>query len=106
MGSFVFFAKENVTKASTFVGFATFVSLVLGLDYVWNTYFAIERGREPLVWALTFSTACFAFFGILNYCWFAQSLLQDEIDRITAVKARLEGQILSKRLSSRKGKPK
>lgn len=106
MESYSLYIKENVTKASTFVGFATFVGLVVGLDYVWTTYFAVERGRDPLVWALTFSTACFAFFGLLNYCWFAQSLLQDEIDRITAVKARLEGQVLSKRLSSRKGKQK
>lgn len=106
MGSFIFFLKEKVTKANTFVVFATFVSLVLGLDYIWNTYFAIERGHGPLVWALTCATATWAFFGLLNYCWFAQSLLQDEINRITAVKARLERQILSKRLSSRKSKPK
>ena len=104
MGTAKAYLKANVTKASTFAWFATFVSLVAALDYVWNTYFAVTRGREPLVWALTVALALFIFFALLNYCWFAQSLLQDEIDRITLVKARLENQILSRRISSNKGK--
>jgi hypothetical protein len=101
MASWTYF-KERVTAASTFLGFSAFVSTAVGLDYVWGTYFQQDRGTAPLVWGLTVTLGLFLFFGLLNYCWYAQSVLQSEIDRITDVKARLESQMLKKRLSSKK----
>lgn len=96
------YVKERVTAASTFFGFSAFASLVLGLDYVWGTYFQQDRGTAPLVWGLTVALGAFLFFGLLNYCWYAQSILQSEIERTIAVKARLESQLLKKRLSSKR----
>lgn len=96
------YLKDRVTAASTFFGFSAFVSMAVGLDYVWGTYFQQDRGTAPLVWGLTVTLTIFLFFGLLNYCWYAQSMLQSEIERITAVKARLETQVLRKRLSSKK----
>lgn len=98
------YIKLRVTSASTFLGLSAFVSLVVGMDYVWTTYFQQTRGTAPLVWGLTVATGLFLFFGVLNYCWYAQSVLESEVERITLVKARLEAQLLKKRISSRKGK--
>jgi len=101
MGTWAY-VKTRVTAASTFFGFSAFVSMVVGLDYVWTTYFQQSHGTAPLVWGLTVTLGIFLFFGLLNYCWYAQSVLQSEIERITSVKARLESQLLKKRLSSKK----
>jgi hypothetical protein len=98
------FLKDKITTASTFVGFSAYVTVALGGDYVWGTYFQQARGVAPLIWGLTVATVLFLFFGLLNYCGYAQNVLKDEIDRITQVKARLEEQVLNKRLSSAKRK--
>lgn len=98
------YIKNKIASLSTFATFSAFVTVVLGMDYVWNNYFTPSKDAEPLIWGLTVATGLFVAFGLLNYCWFSQSNLQSEIDRITDVKARLEAQLLKKRLSSRKKK--
>jgi RsiW-degrading membrane proteinase PrsW (M82 family) len=98
------YLKKKVTGVSTFATFSAFVTVAIGADYVWNTYFEQQKGSAPLVWGLSVAFFLFLFFGLLNYCWYAQSVLEDEIERITQVKARLESQLLKTRLSSSKRK--
>lgn len=95
------FVREKVTGVGIVTSLAAFIGTVVGLDYLYSTYWDTP-GAYPIVWAFSAAFAMFVFVGLLNYCWFAQSIMQDEIDRITSVKARLEGQVLKKRQSSKK----
>lgn len=99
--SFGRFLKEKVTKASAAGTFATYCGAVAALDYFYKEYWEGPT-TEPIIWAVSVTFGVYAFLGLLNYCWYSQSIMQDEINRITAIKARLEAQILKRRQSSRK----
>ncbi len=94
------FIKEKITGLRILSTFATYAGTVVALDYVYKTYW-IGPTTEPIVWAASITLGLYAFIGLLNYCLFAQTKMQDEIDRITAVKAKLETKVLKKRRSSK-----
>ena len=95
------FVKEKVTGLGAVSTFATYCGAVVALDYIYKEY-VVGPTTEPIIWAISVTFGVYSFIGLLNYCWFTQSIMQDEIDRITAIKARLEAQVLKKRQSSRK----
>lgn len=95
------FIKERIISFGAIGTFFAFISAVIALDYIYKTYW-VGPTTEPIVWALTVILTLYIFIGILNYCFFAQLIMQEEINRISAIKARLEAQILKKRQSSKK----
>jgi hypothetical protein len=97
------FVKEKVTGLSILTVLATYISVVVGLDYIYTSYWG-SPNAAAIAWAGSLALGIYAFVGLLNYCWFAQTNMQDEIDRITAIKARLEAQVLKKRQSSKRHK--
>lgn len=94
------FIKKKVTSLSALTILSTYIGVVVGLDYLYKTYW-VGPTTEPIVWAASITLGLYAFVGLLNYCLFVQLTMQDEIDRITAVKAKLEGKVLKKRRSSK-----
>jgi hypothetical protein len=98
--------KDLLTKVNIFGLFAGFVSVVVGFDYVYKEYLLPDGSNEDaLVWAFTVALGFLGFFGLLNYCLFAQSIMQDEINRMCVVKERLESALLTnKRRSSKNTK--
>lgn len=90
--------KEKVTASNLFVAFATFIGLVTGLESLYEKHIQ----DPPILWAYSISIGLFVLWCLLNYCWIAQSVMQDEINRISEVKTRLEGQVIKSRQSSRK----
>ena len=97
------FVKEKVTGLGIVSVLATYIGAVVGLDYIYKTYWE-SPNAAAIVWAASLALGIYAFVGLLNYCWFSQANMQDEIDRITAIKARLEAQVLRKRQSSKRQK--
>lgn len=97
------FIKEKILSFRALGTFFTFVGALAALDYLYKTYW-VGPTTEPIVWAFTIVLVFYGFIGILNYCFFAQLIMQGEIDRMAKVKARLEAQILKKRKSSNKRK--
>lgn len=97
------FIKEKIISIKAISSFFAFISTLIALDYLYKTYW-VGPTTEPIVWAFTVALTLYIFIGILNYCFFAQLIMQDEINRIAAIKARLEAQILKKRKSSKKRK--
>lgn len=101
MSSFRQFIREKVVGWGIFGITATFLGTLASLDYAYQTYWSGEPASS-ITWAATVTLGFYLFVGLLNYCWFAQSAMQDEIDRMSRVKARLEEQFLSNRGSSKK----
>lgn len=97
------FVQEKVTGLGILATLATYISVLVGLDYIYRTYW-VGPNASAIVWAASGALGIYAFVGLLNYCWFAQTIMQEEIDRITSIKARLEAQVLKKRQSSKKQK--
>ena len=102
--SFAGFLREKVTGVGILTTFGAFVGTVVGLDYLYETYWVSSASgcTEPFIWSASITLGFYVFFGLLNYCWYAQMIMQDEIDRVTKIKARLETQVLKKRRSSKK----
>jgi len=100
--TFTRYIREKVTGLGIVSTLSTYIGAVVGLDYLYSTYWAASNNATPVVWAGSVTFGIYLFVGLLNYCWFAQMIMQEEIDRITSVKARLEAQILKKRQSSKK----
>lgn len=97
------FIKEKLTGLRALSAFITYISTVVALDYIYKTYW-VGPTTEPIVWAASVTLGLYTFIGLLNYCLFSQTIMQDEINRITGIKARLETQMLKKRQSSKKRK--
>ena len=97
------FIKEKIVSIGSLSFFFTFVGAIAALDYFYKTYW-VGPTTEPIVWAFTIVLVLYGFIGILNYCFFAQLVMQNEIDRMAVIKARLEAQVLKKRQSSQKRK--
>ncbi len=100
--------RDRVSKLGIFGLFSAFVGVVVGLDYIYKEY--LTNGAEPtdaIIWAFTAAFGFLMIFGLLNYCVYAQGILQDEVDRVSKVKSQLENSILHNRKSSaRKGRNK
>jgi hypothetical protein len=98
------FAEKFANVKSVFNGLIGYVSLLGGLWYVCDTVIDGGDPLHPLIWACTVTFSIFVFFGLFLYCLFAQSLMQDELGRVTKVKEELETLLLKRRLSSKGGK--
>lgn len=98
------FAEQFANVKSVFHGLVCYVSLLGGLWYVCDTLIDGGDPLHPLIWAFTVTFFVFVFFGLFLYCLYAQSLMQDELDRVTKVKGELEAPFLKRRLSSKGGK--
>ena len=92
--------RKTVARTSLFGLLGTFLTVVLSFDYIYSEYFAQTSGNEPIIWAGTIALGVTSFFGLLNYCVYAQSIVKDEIERVTLQKSKLEEQVLRKRISS------
>lgn len=95
------YLREKITTLSVAGTFATYAGAVAALDYFHKTYWS-DPTSESVMWAATFAFFCYAFIGLLNYCCFSQMVLQEEVDRVAAVKSRLEKQVVKSRQSSKK----
>lgn len=60
--------------------------------------------EHETIWALTFTGFFIAFCVLLNYCFYSQQILKDEVNRCSKAKSELEKSLLKDRRSSRKGK--
>ena len=94
------FIQQKCSGLGIITTLATYVGLLVGLDYLYTKYLDGPM-VSAVVWSASVAFAIYAFVGLLIYCFFAQMGLQEEVDRLSAVKARLESQILKKRESSR-----
>ncbi|EHH2475278.1 hypothetical protein H8F06_11745 [Vibrio fluvialis] len=95
---------EKIRKSVESIGyvglFASFLTIAVSFDYVYKEYLGKSGDNTPIIWACTVALGFVAFVGLLNYCVYAQSIVRDEIERVSAAKAKLEEQVLRKRLSS------
>ena len=95
---------EKIRKTVESIGlvglFASFLTIAVSFDYIYKEYLNIANSNTPIIWACTIALGIVAFVGLLNYCVYAQSIVKDEIERVSEAKANLEAQILRKRLSS------
>jgi hypothetical protein len=93
---------RKTVESIGFVGlFASFLTIAVSFDYVYKEYLSKGGNNDPLIWAFTVALGFVAFIGLLNYCVYAQSVVADEIVRVSAAKAKLEEQVLRRRLSSK-----
>ncbi|MCA0938236.1 hypothetical protein LCL85_22115 [Vibrio alginolyticus] len=93
--------RKNVESIGYIGLFGSFVTIVGFFDYIYKEYLGGEGNNTPVIWACTIGLGIVAFFGLLNYCVYAQSIVRDEIERVSKAKARLEEQVMRKRLSSK-----
>lgn len=82
-----------------FGGLAAFLTVLTGLHMVYG-WVVDGDNTGAILWASSAALALFALSGILNYCVFEQMKMQDEIDRMSRSRERLERALLSDRLSS------
>lgn len=92
--------RKTISQISLFHQLVATVSLYAGLDYIYKEYVAKGANTEPLIWALTSTFFIGTIFALLNYCTYAQLILQDEVDRIAKAKSDLENILLNSRRSS------
>jgi hypothetical protein len=95
------FVRKKFTGTRIFQLLVMYIGLAAALDTLCREYIEND-GIPPLLWALSVSFGMFLLFGILNYCAYAQSTLQDEIDRMAKAKERLESKVIPDRKSSKK----
>lgn len=97
--------RKTIANISLFSLFGTAIGILISMDYIY-TNFLIPSSREPLIWAMTTTFGAISFFSLLNYCAYAQSIVQDEVDRVSKAKSALEMEILNLRRSSDKSRRK
>jgi membrane-bound metal-dependent hydrolase YbcI (DUF457 family) len=95
-----YFIKEKMTRTSSIAAFVAYVGTVGILNELCKDY-TNSGGNAPLLWALTATTCFFILFLLLGYCFYAQSIMDDEIKRISKEKSKLHSKILKKRISSK-----
>jgi hypothetical protein len=97
------FVARNANAKRVFETFCLYVGTAVALKELYEWLCGDIPGTSPLLWAYTVTFVLLLFFWLLNYCFYAQSLMQDEINRITDVKREYEEIILKNRLSSKRG---
>ncbi|MDP2592931.1 hypothetical protein Q8W41_26075 [Vibrio splendidus] len=98
--------RKNVESIGYVGLFASFLTIAVSFDYIYKEYLGGGNDNTPVIWACTVALGFVAFFAVLNYCVYAQSIVRDEIERVSEAKAKLEEQVLRKRLSSKGRKKK
>ncbi|WP_264922606.1 hypothetical protein [Vibrio vulnificus] len=93
--------RKTISQVSLFNLLAGSIGIYAGLDYVYNNYITKATSNDPLIWAMTVTLGVCSFIALLNYCAYAQSVVQDEVDRIAEAKAELEKAVLNMRRSSK-----
>lgn len=97
--SFQKFIQQKCSALGIITTLATYIGLVVGLDYLYAKYWDGPM-LNAVVWSASVVLAVYAFVGLLIYCCFAQLVMQEEINRMSKVKAQLESQMLKNRQSS------
>ena len=83
--------------------FAILLTILLGMDYIYNNYLVVDgNANDALIWDLTVTVSIWSLFGILGYCIYAQNIMQDEINRMSVAKVKLEKTLLNNRRTSKK----
>jgi len=96
--------SQRIAKGKTIGGgFVAIMTILPGLHWLYTLLYGKEGGFQGFIWAGTVTLVVFALAGFFMYCTRAQLDMQDEIDRISKQKEILEGIVLKKRLSSKKG---
>ena len=98
--SLIAFVRDKITGVNTLGWLVSFIGTIAALDYFYITYWK-SSDLNAVTWAASSTLALYSFIGLFNYCSFSQLKMQDEIDRVTKIKARLETQFLKKRQSSK-----
>lgn len=93
------FIQNKCSGLGIITTLVSYIGFVVGLDYLYAKYWDGPM-VTAIVWSASVVLAIYVFVGLLVYCFFAQLIMQEEIDRMGASKARLESQILKKRQSS------
>lgn len=96
-----FIGQRGIATLSA--GFITFIGLLSALSGIYKDWF-VGDNRGAVLWAFTVALTLYVFGLLLSYCFLAQTVLRDEIDRVSKAKSDLESLVLSKRQSSRKRK--
>lgn len=92
------FARQQLTLGRIIFVTATLISVMAGIESLVGKY--LGGNQSAVIWAFTATMCFFALVMILNYCVYAQSIIQDELDRVALAKSELEDSVLLKRVSS------
>lgn len=98
------FVQRNANAKRVIETFVAFVGLATALKEAYEWLGSDAPTTSPLLWAYTVAFFILVFFWTINYCFYAQCLMQDEIDRISDIKRKYEELTLSKRISSRRNR--
>ena len=96
------FLREKFTAIGVIKGLGAYLGILGGLHLLFN-WLVADSDDGAIVWASTIALGLYAFFGLMNYCLFAQMKMQEEIDRMAHSKSRLERAVLTNRQSSDTG---
>jgi hypothetical protein len=101
------YIKARLVKITILGNFAALLTILLGMDYIYNNYLTVNGyANNALIWALTVTLSIWSLFGILNFCLYSQGVMQDEIERMGQAKVKLEKALLNNRRTSRKRRSK
>lgn len=93
------YLQHSISKLSLGGTLIAIVGLLAALDSLYKSHF---ENHSSMVWCYTVTVGVFCFLCLFNVCSYLHFVKQDEINRMSQVKSRLDGQILKRRQSSKK----